>query len=773
MIYQLQRLRPLALLAALIMASGWGWYHLSKHHIAVLIGTIIGLAFVLSIAFFVGSWLITYALKRYQRHPFWTERITAQFDRLFFWLSLIFIIYFFRSELVSIGYMVAWLASFFWYLHHIFREHPGAEMWQRVTARVGIFITGIFAVQAVCQLVAYHYYILDSNIKFFNIVLFRSIAMTGFWVAGFGIALVLAWVLPRGLRFIFGGLWSLLFLLSLVVWTANIGIVYYSGLYLSPAALDHAQGAAGVIENTLTFVLIAGALLVGGLFIVMLYFLIRSYQVTARRVWQVYAIGCALTGIVCCLGLSSFKNTPERTILNAFYQRYFGKEVVVELPSALQEKLQRFGLTYHTDQFAVGEHTAVYASDWCRKSSSTTAKAGIQPTTLACPPLLPTQFTQKKPNIIIIFLESYSARLTEVYNARFKGLTPGLVAMAYDPDTTIFKNYYNASTPTITGILSQLCSFLPPTGHNEIQNDRKLQNHHLLCLPEVLKKAGGYTYASYVTAVDKEFAHKEGIFTSMGVDDVLGTAELGRFIKGAPLSWGYSDHQMMPQLFSFMQARVQRQPFLMMLSTVDTHPPFNLAKDEVPYGDGKQQVLNAFHTTDDAFWKFWQEFRASDFASNTIVVAIADHAIFPAALTKDIFPESASQLTYYDENTFLLYMPHSQLPRTVTTTASGIDVTPTLLHLLGINVPNTFEGHSIFDDRMQYPNLIGMHELGLYINQQGLGEGKRLVDYSVPDALECPEEVTVSSTIPLTLCELKLFYRWKRQLLEQGRLWKE
>lgn len=761
----LRRFSYKVLIGSFIIASGWGWYHLSKHNIPVLIASIVGIALGVALAFVIGVCIVEWLLRRFDRHPFWQRELVAQLDGLYVVASLLFVIFFFRSEFASVVYVLLWIPLVFWYVGRIFRAHPEAHSWQRVHRVIGVAVWGVCALQALFQLVAYHYYILDSNIKFFNIVLFRTVAMTGFWLAGFSVAAWLYWFLPRGFRLIAGVVWSALFIFSIAFWATNIGILYYSGLYLSPSALDHAQGSAGVVENTLSLVLALGALGAIGLCLYGLYAIRNVHRTTPRRVWQVYTACLIIFGVGACLTLSSFKNTPERQVIKSFYTRYAGNEVVVSLPSELQKKLERFGLFYHPEQFLVTEHSQIFDAKDCGVGVVSSTKNGV------CKPLLSSISPKKKPNLVVIFLESYSARLTGPYNSRFKEVTPGLNAMAADPDTTLFKNYYNASTPTITGIISALCSFLPPTGHNEIQNDRKLQSHRLQCLPEMLKKYAGFTYTNYITAVDKEFAHKDGIFTSMGVDKVYGTKELASVIAGEPLSWGYSDHQLFPALARFMNNEATNQPFFMALSTVDTHPPFNLAKDEVPYGDGKQQVLNAFHTTDDAFLKFWQEFRSSTFASNTILVAVADHAIFPAALTKDLFPAEASSLTYYDENTLLMYVPDSVLPQVVTTTASGIDFAPTLLHLYGVNVTNTFEGHSIFADRGKYPNLVGMHELGLYINQM-LPNGKREVRYDVPDALECPTTLTVSSTAPLSLCELKRLYQWKRQMFEEGRLWK-
>ena len=211
----------------------------------------------------------------------------------------------------------------------------------------------------------------------------------------------------------------------------------------------------------------------------------------------------------------------------------------------------------------------------------------------------------------------------------------------------------------------------------------------------------------------------------------------------------------------------------MMLATVDSHLPFTSAKDIVQFRNSKSNALNAYHTTDDAFRIFWEEFKTSKFYDNTIVIAVADHAVFPAGVTKDIFPEDAGKVNFYDENAFMMYIPENKLPKKVDMYMSGIDFAPSILHLLGINTPNSFEGHSIFDNRNKYPNLLGMHEFGLYINQID-GQDKRTIDYSIPSEIQCEESDYNSATSsPLTLCEYLDFYKWKRQMFEQGRFWEE
>ena len=743
-----------ALAGSFIMAAGWSWCHISKHPKWIFVPKAIAVWGAVYVAYRVGKFIFREAARRTRRHSFWQEQFVGFLDRLWFYFSLLFVIFFLKSELLSVVYISAAFFLLYWRLQHYLSHHPHAAPWIAVTKNIFVLAFGLFLAQAAVQYAAYHYYILDSNIRFFNIVLFRSVAMTLFWLFGFVVASFLYWKISSWARYIPVIVWAGVFFLVMAMWTVNLGILYYSGLYISPVALEHLAGSHDVVATGITWYLVGGLAAVLVVFVFVFRKFISAHRLAPKRYWYFYHAAIALAAMWSFFGLTSFRNTPEHAIFKSFYDYFWGTDEKIVLDKSIQVKLEKFGLRYNPDTFYIGERERVFSS----------AKK-----------LLPDRLVKNKPNILIVFLESFSARLTDVYNPGFTDLTPGLDAMAADPHTTIFKNYYNASTPTITGTLSQLCSFLPPTGHNEIQNERKLQNHHLLCLPEVLEKYAGVKYSAYVTAVDKEFAHKDGIFTSMGVDKIYGTEELKESISGEPLSWGYSDHQLFPATWNFMQEAPQ--PFLMMLATVDTHPPFTLAKDEVKYKDGKQPVLNSFHTTDDAFGKFWKEFSESPLYKNTIVIAVADHAIFPGALTQDIVAwkgstDRESMRTFYDQNFFTMYIPDNVLPKEVARYASGIDVAPTLLQILNINIPNSFEGHSIFDDREKYPNLLGMHELGLYINQVN-GNGKRKVDYNVPSEIECAANYTSSSTPDLTLCDYLQFYKWKRQMFEEGRFWKK
>jgi len=739
-----------ALAGSFIIVAGWNWYHLAyrPHWRFVVISLAMWIFVFVGFQFF--KFIFAHLAKRYKRHPYWQTEFIKFLDKLFFIFSLIFLIFFSRSEIISFVWVSFIFLILFWRLHDYLARHPAAGPWLIVNRSFFLLGYFIFVLCGAFQYFAYKYYILDSNVKFYNIVIFRSWAMTMFWLFGFAIAGFIYWQFKSRLRYIALFFWAVLFVAIMFLWSLDVGILIFSGLHFSPFMLSQAEGAGGIIFSKFNILLMAIFVFLLIVFLYTFKKIIKAHNLAPRRYWYYYNFSIIVVAVMSFLSVASFKNTPEYLMAKSFYQYFMGKTEKVELNPIVKEKLERFGLHYNTDEFYVARKDKVYRADKI---------------------LLPEKFQNTKPNVIIIFLESFSSRLTGVYNPQYTDLTPSLNEMAKDKNTTIFKKYFNSSTPTITALMSQLCSFLPPTGHDEIEGQKHLQRHYLLCLPEILKNNGGFQYTNYITAVAKDYASKDTILASMGIDNIFGTEELAKLIKGEPMAWGYSDHQMFPVLGELMQKNRAKEPFFMALSTVDTHPPFTLVKDVIEYKDGKNNLLNTIHTTDNAFGLFWRQFVNSEFYNNTIVIAVADHAVFPTAYTADTMPKGVKNMNYYDELFFTMYAPDSVLPKEVDMYSSGLDLTPTLLQMLSVNVPNSFEGHSIFDDREKYPNVLGMHEFGFYINQI-YPDGARKGEYNIPVNLQCTDaDLPTTSAAHLTFCDFMNFYNWKRSMFEEGRFW--
>lgn len=738
------------IVGAFIIVAGWNWYHLKHRPYSRFILISIAAWIIVYLLFIAGKKLFLYIVRRAERHPFWYTEFAKSIDKLFLTSSLLFLIFFSRSELLSLIYSISILALLFFVVSRQLSRHHGASDWNVINKGTFAIIFFLFALNSALQYFGFKFYILDAQSKIYNIIVFRSWSMTMLWMIGFALGALVYMRTKKWWRYLGVLIWVGAQMFVLFVWMVNAGVLYFAGLYFSPVILQHAGESGGVIWNWLTYILIA-AYLVGFITLLLIVkYVLRAHNAASKRYWKFYHYLIILVGLLIIGASSSVQSAPEFVIARSFYNHFFTEDVKMDLPPYIFGKLERFGLKYDTSKFYIASKDRVYA--------------GFEP-------LLSEKFKNQNPNIILVYLESFSSRFVDVYNNnRFKNLTPGLDNFANDKNTTVFWKVYNGSTPSITGIMSQLCSFLPPTGHEELEKEKRIKKVYLQCLPKILKN-NGYNYTGYITAVAKNFANKDTLFASMGTDEIFGTAELAKIIKGEPLAWGYSDHQMFPAMMDMLEQKPE--PFLMMLATVDSHLPFTSVKDVVQFRNSRSNALNAYHTTDDAFRIFWERFKASKFYDNTIVIAIADHAVFPAGVTKDIFPEDVGKVNFYDENTLMMYVPDSKLPKKIDMYMSGIDIAPSVLNLLGINVPNSFEGHSIFDDRVNYPNLLGMHEFGLYINQID-EQGKRITDYNIPSEIQCEtNDYNSATSSPLTLCEYLDFYKWKRQMFEQGRFWEE
>ncbi|MDH5596640.1 MAG: sulfatase-like hydrolase/transferase [Candidatus Peregrinibacteria bacterium] len=533
--------------------------------------------------------------------------------------------------------------------------------------------------------------------------------------------------------------------------------------------MSQAEGASEVMLNSLKDPLVLIWLSVFLLFLILFTKLARNVHSTRASI-GIFSFLFIVSGFILPFFYDHLKGLQEFIVPSSFLDYYakaseelapesHAEAIVDEMGPDFLEKLEAYGLRYDLSRQAITFRDTVYSAD-----SSV---------------LIP-EYTKQKPNLIIVFLEGFSNDISSLYNSKIPGLTPSLEAMAQHSNTTVFQKYYNASTPTVTGMLSQLCSFLPPTGHEEMQEDGTLVEHNLLCLPEILRDYG-YDSSFYLQAVEKSFSRKDRVLVNAGVPDraIYGSDEVGAFVREnelesevglEPLSWGYSDHQLFPVFWNLIE-QSRSQPFLAMMTTIDTHVPYTNSQDMLRYpGASKPSELDAFYTSDDAFGDFWKAFIQSDLSENTILIAVADHAVFPTFYTDlpEYFPEK--DRTFYDEMLFLMYVPEAGLPKNVTTYASGLDFTPTLLQVLGINIPNYFEGHSIFDDRSDYPNLLGSHEFQLYINDQGENE-ERNIRYDAPKFIADYSQAEEGAD--LSLLDFYHYYEWKRQMMKEGRFWKD
>jgi phosphoglycerol transferase MdoB-like AlkP superfamily enzyme len=261
-----------------------------------------------------------------------------------------------------------------------------------------------------------------------------------------------------------------------------------------------------------------------------------------------------------------------------------------------------------------------------------------------------------------------------------------------------------------------------------------------------------------------------------GMDEVYGALKIREVLMENPRGSvfqekAYSDHQIMKFLIEGLGKGYFREPFLVVVSTDDLHPPFRLPKDAIKYSREENPILHLVYNVDAAFGRFWDYYKSSTLSGNTIVILTADHALFPGIEYKRLIGHSGAG--FYDEIPFIIHDPTHNLPRQLGVASSSVDIIPSLLHLLDINIPNSFEGLSVFDGngRIKHGGLLGSHPYLFFyrINNRSFNFDR--------DGIRCDDTLNNTDSPGVreafTVCDYLDWWKYKRWLVKNDRVWKE
>ncbi|MBN1501753.1 MAG: sulfatase-like hydrolase/transferase [Spirochaetes bacterium] len=350
----------------------------------------------------------------------------------------------------------------------------------------------------------------------------------------------------------------------------------------------------------------------------------------------------------------------------------------------------------------------------------------------------------EKTNVIIIFEESLSQFYLEENELGYAGLTPNLHEAI--SRGIYFKNMYESIFPTIRGMIATLGSSLyVPAKSNGIQTGSKTQKAWLpiFCrfsfLSDILKDYG-YT-SVHVQGGSGTFVGMSSAFTKNQNYSKFYAQESLELLKYSgtdnynAANWGYWDEDVFGFSVDLLKNKKIKEPFLLSISTLDLHPPF-VPKVTTPAAKGKA-LLNTLYSTDQAFGILWDYYKNSDLKNNTVIIVVADHAMGGGDEFLELRRESLTrQNKLNSENlmddfiTCFMVLPgnKSYEGTEVDTFCSNLDIAPTLLDMMNIDVPNSFLGMSVFADRINFPNLvIAEYKLRSAVVQERLTEAQKKI----------------------------------------------
>lgn len=311
----------------------------------------------------------------------------------------------------------------------------------------------------------------------------------------------------------------------------------------------------------------------------------------------------------------------------------------------------------------------------------------------------------RHPNFIVILMESHRGLNTGFMNPDLKpSPTPYFDSLAMS--SRVWTRMHTSGIPTTGGVLS---SHVGIPHHSRLAQATDLAHIFIPSFASVLTDSGYTTH--YLSAADPAWDNL-GVWMSKWY-----TAQ--HYDRNREDDSTFFDHAI-----SYVNDTLatQNKPFLATLMTRSNHYPFNFAAG-MPESEKQKPLTERINYTmnyaDRQLARFMRSVESKDWFQNTYVIIMADHG-FPLG------ENGVSTISggAYSNATWIPFLIHgdginAQLD---TTSASQIDIAPTILELAGLAVPNIFMGH----------NLLRSHgegfSLGAYSHVTAIGlDGLRLI----------------------------------------------
>jgi lipoteichoic acid synthase len=323
-------------------------------------------------------------------------------------------------------------------------------------------------------------------------------------------------------------------------------------------------------------------------------------------------------------------------------------------------------------------------------------------------------------NVVIVVLESVAAQYLWGFGAADSGRTPELERAQHT--ATRFPTFYAHQPSTTHSLLALLLSVYPPHSFRVVTRE-----HPDVALPSLsgeLKRRGYRT--AIINAEDNRFQRAD-VFLSHRQFDLVADSRTGS-CEASPRDL---DDCMVRDLTRWID-RDSLRPFFAVLWTAQTHFPYLAPNATAADGQGSAtgvpdrrladslsvrftRYLHALRETDRAMGHLFRSLEERALLDSTLIVVFGDHG--------EAFGQHGNafhRFLYEEEVRVPLLLINSRLFHGTVDSAPGgtIDLAPTVMDLLGYQIPAEWQGRSLFDSRRHdrvylfgpYSGLFGYRE---------------------------------------------------------------
>ena len=276
---------------------------------------------------------------------------------------------------------------------------------------------------------------------------------------------------------------------------------------------------------------------------------------------------------------------------------------------------------------------------------------------------------EKRPNVIIIILESFSNRLIEPLGG-LPDVAPNFNRLC--KEGILFSNFYANSDRTDKGILGILNGYPVHPVAKVINFPEKTRQ--LPYINKDLKQLGYHT--EFVSGFDILFSNFAAYLGNAGYDNVVTREEFPpQTYRGT--KWGVPDHYVFEKLLA--TCNHTQPPFFKTFIALSSHEPFEVPMTAVIEGnDEEHRFLNSVYYSDRSLGNFIESARQTDWWEHTLIVITSDHG-----------SRHPGNVPYHAPQKFQIPMlwiggAVAKAGTVITTIAGQTDIPLTLLHQLGV-----------------------------------------------------------------------------------------
>ncbi|RYD37691.1 MAG: LTA synthase family protein, partial [Verrucomicrobiaceae bacterium] len=315
-------------------------------------------------------------------------------------------------------------------------------------------------------------------------------------------------------------------------------------------------------------------------------------------------------------------------------------------------------------------------------------------------------------NVCILLEESLGSEFWGCLGAKKKNgkpqtFTPRMDALAKS-DGWLFTHLFADGNRTIRGFEGVFSSIPPLPGDSILARDK---TENVETIARVLKRDGYQTLFLYGGRGTFDniasYTLRNGWDRLVGQDDYVAPVHT--------TAWGVSDEDMFHRGIEEMRTLHRSgKPFLVSFMTVSNHLPFTYPAGRISEDPNAKSRKNAVKYADWALGDFFDRVKKEDYWRDTVFVVIADHGA-------RVYGSETIPMRSYQIPMMVVGPAVAPSTRRIDVLGCQLDVTPTILGLIGRPYESLFFGHNLLEGTAAQRSRCLMHHnrsIAIYRNGQ-------------------------------------------------------